>query len=230
MLTHPFENLLLRAKACNKETCCRKLHALYNTVSSEMNVMVINLTINQICFEREIQIKYGLLFLYAIGIPYFSNSSYFSTFQNTTDYQNLNPKGQYAIRQQTDFITGVSLETGPALPCSFWRSLEILKVCHYQYNSFSLVISKNLSFSLIETSFHSAVQIHHFHVQYQCHVYRSIPMIYRLIVNPHNDKLWDGVIVAQYMIGRSLHQHQRGQGSKPIHPTIFQNLLINYCI
>ena len=119
MLTHPFENLLLRAKACNKETCCRKLHALYNTVSSEMNVMVINLTINQICFEREIQIKYGLLFLYAIGIPYFSNSSNFSTFQNTTDYQNLNPKGQYAIRQQTDFITGVSLETGPALPCSF---------------------------------------------------------------------------------------------------------------
>ena len=54
-------------------------------------------------------------------------------------------------------------------------------------------------------------------------------MICRLIVNPHNDKLWDGVI-AQYMIGRSLHQHQRGQGSKPIHPRIFQVLLINYCI
>ena len=63
MLTHPIENLLSRAKACNKETCCGKLHALYNTISSEMNVMVINLIINQICFEREIEFKYGLFYM-----------------------------------------------------------------------------------------------------------------------------------------------------------------------
>ena len=38
-----------------------------------MNVMVINLTINQTCFEREIEFKYIWPILYAIGIPYFSS-------------------------------------------------------------------------------------------------------------------------------------------------------------
>ena len=49
------ENLLLRAKIV--ETAC-----IIN-VSSEMNVMVIDSTINQTCFERESEFKHGLFYV-----------------------------------------------------------------------------------------------------------------------------------------------------------------------
>ena len=49
------ENLLLRAKIV--ETAC-----IIN-VSSEMNVMVINSTINQTCFERKSEFKHGLFYV-----------------------------------------------------------------------------------------------------------------------------------------------------------------------
>ena len=52
--------------------------------------------------------------------------------------------------------------------------------------------------------------------------YRSIPIIYRLIINLLNDQLPADLSTA----ARALHQHSKGQGSNPVQAWIFQAFLI----